>query len=178
MSSYDDAAEALLRGGVVVLRTDTLYGVIARAADEAAVQRVYDIKGRTPSKSPIILIDSPEDMFDVYDTAVHEILAQHWPGPASVILPSTNAPQWITRGNESVAYRMPAHDGLRKLIQITGPLIAPSANPEGLAPAMTIVEVISYFGDVVDVYVDGGEVSSPKPSTLYRLIGNDFEQLR
>ena len=178
MSNYDDAAAVLLRDGVVVLRTDTIYGVVARAADERAVQRVYDIKGRTPTKSPIVLIDSYADMFDAYNAQTHEILDRYWPGPVSIIVPATNAPDWITRGNASVAYRMPAQDKLRKLIQKTGPLIAPSANPEGQSPAMNITEAQNYFGEKIDTYIDGGEVTNPKPSTLYLLSGDTLEQLR
>lgn len=119
--------QILLAGGVVVLRTDTLYGILAVAGNQGAVQRVYEIKGRTDTKSPIVLIADSGDMFDEYDTSVLETLKDLWPGPRSIILPATTAPSWITRGNGSVAYRVPNRDDLRHLLTQTGPLIAPSA---------------------------------------------------
>ena len=168
----------LKRGGVAVLRTDTLYGIVARAHDEAAVQRVYEIKGRTHTKSPIVLISGHEHMFDTYELAVHETVGQYWPGPHTFVLPSAAAPLWIRRGNASVAYRYPAHTELQELIHAVGPLIAPSANPEGLPPAMTIDEATGYFDDVVDIYVDGGTVENPNPSTIWRFTDGALEKLR
>lgn len=102
-----------------------------------------------------------------------------WPGKVSVIMPSVNAPIWIRRDNNSVAYRLPANAELRDLIAKTGPLIAPSANPEGYKPAMNIDEAYDYFGDGVDAYVDGGYVLDDTPSQLL-LVRDDgtVERLR
>ena len=171
-------ATCLKAAGVAVLRTDTLYGIVASATSMAAVERVYAAKRRTPSKSPIVLIGSIDQLFDTYDESVLVKLAELWPGPVSVILPSSQAPEWVRRDNQSVAYRLPAEADLRRLLQATGPLIAPSANPEGQPPATTITEARAYFGELVDVYADGGQVSGGKPSSLYRLLGGELEQLR
>lgn len=159
----------LQAGGIGVLRTDTLYGVVAAADDEAAVQRIYELKGRDDTKSPIVLIDSLDQLFDTPDQVTMQYLASVWPGAVSVIIPSTQAPDWITRGNASVAYRMPDNAGLRSLVAMTGPLIAPSANPQGKQPAMNIEEAERYFGSGVDFYVDGGEVENAQPSKLMRI---------
>ena len=133
---FDESTVATLRaGGVAVLRTDTLYGVVARADNQASVERVYAIKTRTPTKSPIVLIGSIAQLFDSYDQATVDRLNKLWPDKVSIILPSTAAPQWLTRGNGSVAYRLPANADLRALLIKTGPLIAPSANPERQPPA-------------------------------------------
>ena len=175
----DDELVRLLRaGGVAVLRTDTLYGIVARADMQASVERVYEIKGRTPTKSPIVLIARPEDMFDAYDQAELGEVAHLWPGKNSIILPSTKAPAWITRGNASVAYRVPADESLRKLLAQTGPLIAPSANPEGSVPAMSVSEAEQYFGNKIDKYVDGGVVADDTPSQLFRVTTSGLERLR
>jgi L-threonylcarbamoyladenylate synthase len=174
----EQVVAALQAGGVGVLRTDTLYGVVARAADEQAVEKVYQIKGRTPSKSPIVLIASVDQMFDTYDVHILEGLHGLWPGKNSVILPS-NGPAWLTRGNNSIAYRLPADAALRELLEQTGPLIAPSANPEGQLPARTVAEANAYFGNKVDFYVDGCSVTDDTPSKLYRLVANgELERLR
>lgn len=177
--SFDETiTRLLLEGGVGVLRTDTLYGIVARADDEAAVERVYRVKTRTPNKSPIILIASTAQMFDKYDQATTKRVQEVWPGKTSVILPSIAAPDWLTRGNRSLAYRIPDNDALRALLAKTGPLIAPSANPEERPPAMDIDEAKAYFGDSVDFYVDHGKVSDDTPSALYRLHASSMERLR
>ena len=170
--------QLLTDGKIGIIRTDTLYGVVARADNEASVERVYRLKHRTITKSPIVLISSLDQLFDQYDQATLERTAPLWPGKNSVILPATHAPQWITRGNGSVAYRMPDSDALRDFIARTGPLVAPSANPEGDPPAMTIDEAVRYFGDDVDFYVDGGTVTDDSPSKLYRLQEEGMERLR
>lgn len=170
---------ALTSGGIGVLRTDTLYGLVARADDEQAVQRVYDLKHRDEAKSPIVLISDIAQLYDDFP-AQHKALANHeWPARTTIIIPSENAPLWIRRDNASVAYRLPQDDALRQLIDKTGPLIAPSANPESLVPAMSIAEAKGYFGDNVDFYVDGGTVTDNTPSTIVRIdeTGN-LERLR
>ena len=162
-----------------MLRTDTLYGVVARADNEKAVERVYELKDRDSRKSPIVLIASPDQLWDTPPEAAERIIEESWPGPVSIILPSLKAPVWIRRDNDSVAYRLPANDALQNLVRQTGPLIAPSANPEGQAPAMSLKEAQDYFGDQVDFYIDGGVVESATPSRLIK-VGEDgaTERLR
>ena len=167
----------LKAGGIGVLRTDTLYGVVASANNQAAVGRVYELKGRDETKSPIVLVSDRSQIFDDISTENKHLLDDVWPGPVSVIIPSTQAPTWIRRGNESVAYRLPNDDELRRLVEQTGPLIAPSANPEGLPPAMNIEEANSYFSNNVDFYVDSGTVTDASPSQLLR-ITNDGDVIR
>ena len=175
----DDAIVSLLcNGGVGILRTDTLYGVVARADNEAAVERVYAIKERTPTKPPIILIASTDQLLNDYDQETMRRVSRLWPGKVSVILSAPNAPQWLVRSGDSLAYRMPNNPELRELLRRTRPLIAPSANPEGLPPATDIHEAAAYFGEKVDFYVDGGVVKDDTPSRLYRLLNNGMERLR
>ncbi|MES2876650.1 MAG: L-threonylcarbamoyladenylate synthase [Patescibacteria group bacterium] len=170
-SSVNDPeiARILTAGGIGVLRTDTLYGVVARADDEAAVRRVYELKGRDDNKSPIVLIGSLNQMYDDLSATHRLYLATAWPGPVSVIIPSVNSPTWIRRGNDSVAYRMPATDELCALVNATGPLIAPSANPQGMQPALNADEARYYFGSKVDFYVNSGTVDNPAASQLVRI---------
>lgn len=172
--------ELLLAGKVGILRTDTLYGVVARADELAAVQSVFAVKGRDDNKSPIVLIGEVEQMFNQPSAVERRLLDDVWPGKVSVILDADeHAPEWLTRGNGSIAYRLPADRALRELLQKTGPLIAPSANPQGLAPARTVKEAEKYFGDTVDFYVDGGEVTDLAPSQLLRIdASGEVERLR
>lgn len=164
-----EIAQILAAGGIGVLRTDTLYGVVARADDEAAVRRVYELKGRDDDKSPIVLVSSVNDVYDELAPEHRAYVDRAWPGPVSVIVPSLHAPSWIRRGNDSVAYRMPDDAELRELLASTGPLIAPSANPQGMQPAMNAQEAKYYFGNKVDFYIDQGTVESREPSKLVRL---------
>lgn len=179
VNSFTPEIIQLLRNGKIgIIRTDTLYGIVARADMKASVERVFAIKHRNEAKSPIVLISSLSQLFDLYDGSILDRLNSLWPGKISIILPSGNAPRWIERGNKSVAYRLPEGEALQELVNITGPLIAPSANPEGDAPAMTIDEAVNYFGDNVDFYVDGGTVTDDTPSRLYRLQDGNMERLR
>lgn len=179
LPAFTDELVAILQsGGVAVLRTDTIYGVVARADNEAAVNSVYKLKGRTPSKSPIVLIAEVGHTFDTYDKDEIDQIANMWPGKNSVIFPSLIAPDWVRRGNNSVAYRVPDDDDLRELLRKTGPLIAPSANPEGLEPAMNLQEAIDYFGDKVAIYIDGGQVVDNTPSKLFKVTSEGLERLR
>lgn len=163
----DDRLVTLLKNsGCAVIRTDTLYGLVARADDRAAVQRIYRLKKRRDDKPCIVLI---ADERQLYDPPVAD-MSEKWPGPVSVAMPSSSAPEWLRRDGPSVAYRCPADERLRQLITETGPLIAPSANPEGKPPALTLQEAQVYFGDDVDAYVDGGMVpASTSPSELWQV---------
>jgi L-threonylcarbamoyladenylate synthase len=171
--------QLLLDGGVGILRTDTLYGIVAKADNQEAVDRVYRLKSRDESKSPIVLISSIDQIIDDIENTLTNRLKDIWPGSVSVILPSPDAPVWLRRDNNSVAYRLPADDKLCALVEKTGPLIAPSANPEGMPPAMNIEQAQQYFGEDVDFYIDEGEVISDTPSQLIRIDKNgDMERLR
>ncbi len=165
------AINILNSGGVVVLRTDTLYGIVARADDEMAVQKVYQIKGRTPSKSCIILLDSIQQSYGDLQKISDEI-SKYIDRPTSFLTESENAPRWLLRANNMLAYRLPNVEYLKQIIKATGPLIAPSANPEGLAPATSIQKAKQYFGDSVDYYLDGGEVPVGTPASRIIKVDN------
>lgn len=172
--------DCINNGGVVVIPTDTLYGIIARAADKAAVERVYRIRGRSPDKACINLVASMAQITDSsLWTAEHKKLAQkYWPGPLSLIAPTAHTPKYLHRGLDSLAYRVPARDDLRGLLEHTGMLIAPSANVEGNPPALTVDEAYNYFGNYVDGYVDGGTLDNASPSTLVALVAGKPKILR
>lgn len=174
-SRIDPELVALLQaGGIAVVRTDTLYGLVARADDEQAVERVYMAKQRDPSKGCIVLVADESMLYDQPPTIDDPILSQVWPGPVSVVLPSPSAPDWLLRvGDDTLAYRCPADAELRALVAQTGPLIAPSANPEGLLPAGNIEQAIAYFGDAVDAYIDSGDVPAGVAASQLIVITQD-----
>lgn len=171
--------DILHRGGLAVIRTDTLYGVVAAAKNQAAVAKVFAAKGRDADKAPIVLVASPRDMFDPLSAEQQAFADTVWPGKVSVIFDAPQAPDWLRHADGSLAYRVPPDSSLRALLKITGPLIAPSANPQGQPPAATAQQAIDYFGDSIDIYVDGGEVGEASPSRLLRFHADGtVEQLR
>lgn len=161
MSQIDDAkinlvSKVLKNSGIVVIRTDTLYGVIARTVSKKAVEKVYDAKQRDVNKQCIVLIAKPEDVPTHAEVITHHTAEAQ--APTSIVVPASDEPEWILRGSDSVAYRVVKDENLRKIIEQVGPVIAPSANPESRPPARNIAEAKAYFGNSVDLYVDGGEV--------------------
>ena len=165
-------AELLRAGKVGVVPTDTLYGLLASIEHEAAVRRVYELKHRSISKPCIILISSRDDLacFGITPTDVQAaVLDQRWPGPVSIVFPcGPGVPEWLHGGTHTLALRLPADESLRALLRESGPLIAPSANPEGFPPAASVDEARAYFGDTVDFYIDGSHKQG-RPSALINL---------
>lgn len=181
----DKIVKILRNGGIGVMPTDTIYGIVGQALNEKAVERIYAVRKRMPSKPMIILIDSFGDLkpFDVYsDKKIERKLNEVWPGKVSVVLPleKTFAQEkfyYLHRGTNSLAFRLPDNNNLRNLISKTGPLVAPSANLEGLPPAKTIEEARNYFGNEADFYVDDGKIEGP-PSKLIKLENGKIIELR
>lgn len=176
-----DNLEHLKLGGVGVIPTDTIYGIVAQAFRPKAVDRIYDIKGRDGNKPFIILISSLDDLrkFKVCLSEEDKVfLLRCWPGAVSVILPVPSPElEYLHRGSKSLAFRLPNKPDLIEIIKEVGPLVAPSANPEGEKPATTISEAKAYFGHSVDFYEDGGTLIS-EPSTLIRLTKDEVEVIR
>ncbi len=171
----------LNNGGVVVIPSDTLYGVMARAADQKAVERVYKLRGRAPDKPCIVLAAGIWQMTDTsHWSLLHRQLAKrYWPGAMSLVTPVTDqTPVYLHRSTYTLAYRIPSYPELRKLLEATGPLIAPSANPEGQAPATTIAEAQAYFGEQIDGYLDVGPLTAHRPSTVVTVENNKPKVLR
>lgn len=160
---------ALKTGQIGVLPTDTIYGLVASALSESAVEKLYRLRRRTPTKPFIILISSIDDLqkFGIELTTFQQnFLDTHWPNPLSVILPVPDSKwHYLHRGTKSLAFRLPDKPELVDLLSQTGPLVAPSANLEGQPPANTIEEAKKYFGDQITFYVDAGKLEN-KPSTL------------
>lgn len=167
--------KALQAGKLAVLRTDTLYGIVASANNQVAVKQIYSAKKRSANKPLIVLISQIEQLYDKLDKG----LSDFWPGANSLILPSPSAPSWLVNDDGAVAYRLPEDETLRELIDQTGPLVAPSANIEGQIPAANITEAENYFNEQVSIYVDEGEVATGQsPSKLWQLQNDSWIQLR
>lgn len=173
---YEKLKNSLLDRGVGVVRTDTLYGLVALMRNKEAVEKVYVLKGRTVTKPCIILVAHQSDIpFD--QEKLSRVYAEAQGMSTTVVVPVSDQPDWLTRGGNSLAYRVPEKRELRELIEEIGPIIAPSANPEGLAPARDIDEARAYFGNQVDCYVDEGRVPDDiQASQIIRLSEDGIEE--
>ncbi|MCA9351806.1 threonylcarbamoyl-AMP synthase [Patescibacteria group bacterium] len=177
--------EIIQNGGVGVMRTDTLYGLVCDAHNPHAVERIYRIKQRDLLKPVLILVANLEQIasFDITLTpTMKKHLDQYWPGKVSIILPANDTSvntHYIHKGTGGIAFRIPDDAELRNLLLEVGPLIAPSANPEGQPPARTIAEAMDYFGDHVDYYMDGGDITDTRPSKIIRITATlDIDVIR
>ena len=168
-------------GKVGVIPTDTIYGLCASAFDKKAVEKVYSLKKRSFGKPFIILISSISELelFGIELSEKEEDFIQKvWPGKVSVIFPcQKNEFEYLHRGKNSLAFRVPAKEKLRNFLSKSGPLIAPSANFEGEKVSRRIGAAQKYFKDQVDFYVNGGLLFS-RPSTLVQMKNGQVVFLR
>lgn len=154
--------------------TDTLYGIVGKALDPAVVERIYEMRKRAPQKPCIILIGNINELEKFSITLTEEQknkLKEYWDSsiPSSIILDCDNDIfTYLHRGMKSLAIRIPYQKDLQDLLLKTGPLVAPSANIESLPPAGNIEQAKKYFGSLVDLYIDGGEMNG-KASRVIKL---------
>ncbi len=179
-SWYNPSSVSLLKSGSVVCGpTDTVYGLLASTDHQQAIDRIYEIKQRDRTKSLIVLISNTKELknFGVSDTDVARA-ELYWPAKTSLIINTPNAPRYLTRGKPNLAFRMPDSNMLRKLIFKTGPLVAPSANPEGQIPALSKTQAKNYFGKKVDCYVGSNKVVANSSSVILDLSQQSVRQVR
>ena len=171
-----EAAAALRAGGLVILPTETVYGLAADAANARAVAKVFAAKGR-PSFNPLIAHVSGIEMARAvarFDGRAEALAAQFWPGPLTLVLPvrDTAAVCDLARaGLDSVAVRAPAGPLAWGLIEVFGgPLVAPSANRSGRPSPTTFADAVAETGEAADVALDGGACKIGLESTVVALL--------
>jgi tRNA threonylcarbamoyl adenosine modification protein (Sua5/YciO/YrdC/YwlC family) len=164
------AGRALQRGRLVVLPTDTVYGIAADAFDADAVERLLRAKGRGRQMPPPVLVSSPFTL-DALAAGVPEwaraLVEELWPGPLTLVFRQQPSLQWDlgeTRG--TVAVRMPDHPVAIELLLRTGPLAVSSANRTGLPPATNADDAEAMLGELVRVLLDAGPTPGVVPSTI------------
>ena len=168
------AAELLRAGRLVAFPTETVYGLGANALDEAAVQRIFDAKGR-PLSSPLIVHVSSQAMLEPvvaeWPENARRLARKFWPGPLTLVLPKQpTVPDVATAGLATVGVRMPAHPVALALIHECGlPLAAPSANRFTQLSPTTADHVRQSLGDRVDMILDGGPCTVGIESTVLSL---------
>lgn len=167
-----ETAMILKNGGVGVIPTDTIYGIVGSALNKKTVERIYKLRKRSFKKPMIVLIGSINDLklFGIdMDQKVKKILSKIWPNKVSVILSCKNNKfSYLHRGAGSLAFRLPKNKNLAGFLKKTGPLVAPSANWEGCESVKNVKEAIKYFKDGIEFYIDLGTKKS-LPSTLIEI---------
>lgn len=172
----------LRNGAVGVLATDTLYGLVGSAFYPDVVARIFQLKRRNINKPVIVLVSDVEQMkyFGIDLTRdVLRALQTYWPGRYSIVLPTKENARfdYLTRGTGTIAFRMPDRADLFELLDLAGPIVAPSANIEGQPPATTIEEARKYFGEEIDFYADAGKVEG-RASSVITFEGDKVKYLR
>lgn len=176
------AAASVRSGRLVVLPTDTVYGIGCDAFDGGAVRGLLAAKRRGPDMPVGVLVGSwstVDGLVLSMPKAGRSLVEAFWPGDVSIVLPHAPSLNWdlgSTKG--TVMIRMPLHPVALELLREVGPMAVSSANISGQQPATTAQEALEQFGDEVGVYLDGGPTGAPVPSTIVDLTGEAPKVLR
>lgn len=164
------ATTAIRAGELVVLPTDTVYGLAADAFDPAAVRRLLDAKGRGRDMPPPVLVGSTATL-DALATALprwaRDLVEHYWPGPLTIVVREQSSLQWdLGEARGTVAVRMPHDPVAVELLGRTGPLAVSSANLTGRPAATDADQAAGMLADQVSVILDGGPTADDRPSTI------------
>lgn len=181
--AVESAAAIVRRGGVVVLPTDTVYGVAASLDHSAALDRIFTAKGRPVDQTlPVLLgsFSSLELVAAAPSPAVRRLMEYYWPGALTIVIPAKQGlPRAVVGPGETVGVRVPADRAARALIDLTGGALAvTSANRSGDPPALDAAEARRSLGRSVDAILDGGPMIGSSASTVVRITGATLEILR
>ena len=176
-----DLEKILETGGAVILPTETVYGLFAKALDEQAVEHVYALKRRPRDKAMNLNVgdfetiltyskDQPPYLKKLYD--------QYLPGPLTIILKANDSvPAWINSGLSTIGFRLPNHPKTLELIKKTGPLIGPSANISGQESGKVFLQIQQQFSEMVSGFEDDNSLTG-LDSTILDLSGEKARILR
>lgn len=167
------AKQAIERDQLVVLPTDTVYGIAANAFSHKGVQALLDAKGRTAQSPPPVLISSfaqLDALTEFVPEVARKLAEKFWPGALTIILKSQPALQWnLGETKGTVALRMPDHKIALALLEETGPLAVSSANLTGKPAATSVAAAHEYLGDSVQAYLNSGDSPMGESSTILDL---------
>ena len=177
------AAEILKKGGLVAVPTETVYGLAGNGLDAAAVERIYEVKGR-PAVKPLSLMVAGAQSMELYCAEVppqaKALAARFWPGPLTIVLKARDTiPPVVLAGGDTVGLRCPDHPRTLELLRLAGvPFAAPSANPSGEESPKDAKKVLEYFDGRIEGVVDGGACGIGRESTIITLAEKPFRILR
>ena len=169
--SIEEAISSLISGGVGVLPADTVYGVMASAANPLAVKRLYALKKRDHKPGTVVAASIEQLVQLGVPEAPLRRVEGWWPGSLSVEVMLGTDLGYLHQETGRQAFRVVADERLRNVLEQTGPLVTSSANHPGKPGSVNVAEAYDYFGELVDFYIDGGDMSDRAPSTIIRFDG-------
>ena len=168
LSSLEDPRliDLVNEGAIGVIPTDTVYGLVGKAGSQDAIERMYSDKSR--ERQPGTTIAASVEQLEQLGFPASQLqrASPYWPDALSVEMSATSVPRYLSTGQPVMAARVPDKTALLDLMEITGPLMTTSANAPKQPTATSIKMAMDYFGDEVDFYVDGGDLSGRPPSTI------------
>lgn len=166
-SLQDPALIAILNdGGIGVIPTDTVYGLVGKATSQKAIERMYAVKSRARQPGTTIAASTDQLASLGFPVSQLEHAKRYWPNALSVEMSAAQIPQYLSTGQPVMAARIPDKPELTNLLLTTGPLMTTSANATKQPTSTSIQMAFDYFCDEVDFYVDGGDLSGRPPSTI------------
>ena len=184
MSTVSEAAGALARGGLVLMPTETVYGLAANASNPAAIASVFEAKGR-PKFNPLIAHVTglaAAERFAAFDERARRLAEAFWPGPLTLVVPITDEAavcDLARAGLDTVAVRAPAHPLAQELLRaFGGPVCAPSANRSGRPSPTTLQDALDETGRSAQAFLDGGSCQVGLESTVVAVLDGPVRLLR
>ncbi|MBM4135491.1 MAG: threonylcarbamoyl-AMP synthase [Nitrospira sp.] len=177
------AVEALRKGNIVAYPTETFYGLGVKFDMEDPLKKLYDMKKR-PKEKAMPLIIGDKQLLPILTESVNSLaiplMEKFWPGPLTLIFQAkNNLSEYITAGTHKIAVRIPGESFALYLAKAAlFPFTATSANLSGIPPAQDADTVIRYFGDKIDLLIDGGTTAGGLPSTIVDVTGRKIKILR
>ena len=178
-----EASRIILAGGIVAFPTETFYGLGVKYDDITALKRLYELKKR-PGEKAMPLIIGNKGLLDLITTSLNRtaeiLILRFWSGPLTILVPAIKGlPELITAGAGKVAVRMPGESFALDLVRsLPFPITATSANTSNGKPADNPDDVIGYFGDRLDMLIDGGKAPGGKPSTIIDITDTSVKVVR
>lgn len=181
--ALEQAVSAIQRGGVIAFPTDTVYGLGASLAHPAALERIFEIKGRDRERTLPVLIDSPASLSRVTPSVEPDMLAlarRFWPGPLTIVVPALDAlPRDVVAADGTVGVRVPDHSvALTMAHRCGGAIAATSANLSGQDPACRAEDIDPELAEQLDIVLDGGLAPCGLASTVIRGDGATISFIR
>lgn len=178
-----EALRTLKNGGIVAYPTESFYAIGIMADDEAALKKLYKIKKRPLEKAIPVIIGNKNVLKSLVKSIppqAEELIKEFWPGPLTIVFDARSSlPVVLSGGTGKVAVRIPGESFALYLARSANfPITATSANPSGKPPAQEPDEVIDYFGEDIDLVIDGGKTLGGKPSTIIDVTVSPLRVLR
>lgn len=181
--NLSQAIASLERGDVVVFPTETVYGLGADALNPAAVEKVFQLKGRNPDTPiPIIVADQAmlKDLVEEIPSIARKLMERFWPGPLTLVLPAVpGTPKQLLNRTGGIGVRISSQPIATQLArELRRPLTATSANPSGQPAASTIEQAQNYFAGEIEIFLDGGKLPSKTGSSVVEVSDDRIKIIR